>query len=405
MYGGLCMDVRVPVQSSSFDHSRNDTFDHDELITSLRKYISKNKVFPSFFEECQSGDHDDVLNILKDAINRFNPGSQIFTHPDCMRYLIYLIESKQVPFWHGMTVYAYLMAVHEFGIKNVTFDRLVSDDRKEISAFGKAYFEKFFIKSNIIFKINANEFYQFILSLPFIDQHVMTIKKVNNLTSQSKLFNILAVNIPFVVVNVGSKKSNMSLFSEEKIYCSISSVTVMNHLNSLMSDKPIKMMPIFGSVFSTLSFHQRSYHPVAVSSPDVKSNLANVHGKESGYFLTWLHDVGHIYWANMLTSQERDILFHRCIPELNSLKLKYKNDDVMLTTIDKLIYHLNDFDLTPIHFFDKGNRFQRYLLICLRSAHITHKTVTADLSVDMLITIVDDYAKARLSSDNSSPAV
>ena len=49
--------------------------------------------------------HAAALAALQTAIMDGDFEASIFEDANCMRYLLYLMESKKIPFWQGMTTY------------------------------------------------------------------------------------------------------------------------------------------------------------------------------------------------------------------------------------------------------------------------------------------------------------
>lgn len=93
------------------------------------------------------------------------------------------------------------------------------------------------------------------------------------------------------------------------------------------------------------------------------SNPKEANGVSFGPFLLWLHDIGHVFWASMLSPKERKMIYEYFIPAMKSILIMAdENHDVELAVkVNMIIEKVNDFDLTDIESFRNSDRFLLYL--------------------------------------------
>lgn len=349
---------RVAEQPLAFNR---DELSEDDLISGLRCYIRKNKLIPGFYEKVEqhTQQHQHNIEMLESAVNEADFNARIFDHPNCSKYLLYLVEHKQIAFWLGMSVYTYLMVLAQFTdrqlindneiklIRNVEIKSLV--DGKTLSSFGSQNLEKLakeFSKLNISFDImRATEC---ILSLQPFEQQMIVVE-IKQHYDDSYSYSVddfvestLAANIPF-------------LKSEQRHEFNIPSYGVINIILALLSENPMQMKPVFGRIGNHTRdmLHAKDQHPVALYSSDVKSNVKNVHGTIPGPIPVWLHDIGHIFGASLLTYRGREFIQDKLLPHLIKIKGKIiqrgnGGSDALLVSLNNLTFNLNDYNLTPI---------------------------------------------------------
>lgn len=140
----------------------------------------------------------------------------------------------------------------------------------------------------------------------------------------------------------------------------------------------MEILPRFGRVGldEVNKCHNAGLHISALYAPQVKFNFTSVHERPSGAVGAWLHDVGHTFWSNMLSSAERHVILQTYIPALEFLQTKtlktnnYKASAILSEAIEQAY----NFDLTEITTFSNQKvRLHKYLFKTFRQGHIYPK--------------------------------
>ncbi len=363
-------DLKV---SSPLIHNISSQRPFDELF----QFIKKNTVIPNFLSNLSS-DHPKAQTLLT-AIQSGDANAKIFQDPDCYLYLLYLMktEPEQDFFWQCITVYVYLMARMQFSepqamnqenektrfVPDATIDVMVrqnqfTNEGEKFIVFLQQQFK------DLNYSLDPSELKKFILTLPPVEQWLIKIPyvyswSVHNFQNNASLLEVVLANIPFCryVFDPNGK----GLFW-------LPSFSVINYLLQKISDKPIRMVPILGSInIGTLrKMHEQGKHPVALSALHVKSNVTNVHGRRCGFFHAILHDLFHTIGGSMLLPSEREMLFNCFIPTLESLfKIaEQHNDKELMDKIKKTIEKAVDFNLSNVSEFCGDDRL---ILYCSRA--------------------------------------
>jgi hypothetical protein len=336
------------------------------------QFIKKNTAIPNFIAKVA---HDDINQIqLQQAIINGNDTANIFMHPDCSLYLIYLLKNEKIPFWSGITTYVYLMSLMQFTplqpllyeheklkkIRGLSVEKLAINN--QITFVGQKYLTA--LITNLAkqqYHLDPHALEIFVKTLQGVEQWLVMIDLFSNtwFDDYKDLTSILISNTPFV--------ARLEHLGRE-VYC-VPSSTMINYILTKITDQPMQMMPIFGAINEdTLAeLHAQNFHPMAIYSPFVKSNIVSVHYRSCGPFTIWLHDLGHMYWANMLTRKEREVIVTRFIPEVktliaaaNLISSDFKNP--VIVSLNKVIQAAVDYDLTDIHgYIHSDNRLAEYL--------------------------------------------
>lgn len=347
-----------------------------ELISGLFEFIKLNAKIPNFFKMIDSSpnDHADKITSLKKAILLGDDKNNIFSDNHCSHYLLYLIHNNEIPFWQGVTVYTYLLALMEFTDRQ----SLKSEDNeaksiRAINVFsifinnvltseGKAYLKSITYNFNyeLNIDINYDSLVNFVSTLSLSEQWVLTIPILY--CGHEDILLPVSAGLPFC--NIEYKG-----YSSRSNFVYIPSSSILNYLLSKMSTTPVQMKPIFGVISqATLRrLHEQYQHPISLYSNLVKTNLSKPHGYRCGPLSSWLHDVGHSFWFGMLSLAEIDVLFNHVIPLVQTLHDQCFDDSVK-DKINHIIEQLNDFDLTPLdRYRDSNNRFINYVVSCFGS--------------------------------------
>lgn len=398
------MDVRQAVASSSsaavtsLDGTASKSQDGKGLVDSLMQFISKNKTFPALFDACDAGKYANQLKTIKFMIE--NPGvktpevTSFLTHEFRMEMIVYLMKKEQIDYWDGIAFYAYLMAIYEFGSDSVTLRQLV-DHNRQLTPFALTYLED--IKNHFEVEISQDidtvmaELTNYLIAASPINQCCINVNFSTESrwdSSKERFMNIIKINLPLMAYNASKYSNNIFYDPPRNYYINLG---MIRHVCSLMSDKPMRMLPVFGSVSKkTLAeLHRQHCHPAALSALWVKSNMENVHDFKTGFFLTFVHDILHVFMANLLSADERNSIF-KCIDDLNALKMKCGSDSIV-QAIETLVDELNDFDLSPIFTSAKMSfRLNKYLFDCLKRAKILHNDRASTITCARVLEIVSD---------------
>jgi hypothetical protein len=359
--------------SSDFPVIESQERDH---VADLFRHINKNKIIPDFFAT-MSADNEKVNKLLY-AISKGKPRAKIFQDENCYLYLLYAIKTKQIDFWEGMSVYGYLLGLTQFtsdkdfykpSIKNRAkrpFKVIKIIRRGNLTTEGHQYLHE--VWQRLIKYDNS-------VTLDNLIAHTLTLApaeqwalKISNMRIEGKkqyqwdlLAELLTRDIPFLSYHDNQGKREFLA----------PSMSLMNYFIRLLSpDNPVHMMPTFGilSDHTNLSYLKDNVHPVAIYAKAVKHNLLKAGGRYCGVFFVWLHDVGHTFWASLLTQRERHLVLHDYIALLSEIKRRAQqaNDESAVKRLDELVIKAADFELVPPESFYSADRrfdiFTSYLL-------------------------------------------
>ncbi len=388
------------------------------LIAGLRGFIKKNTAIPAFFARVKgdSSLHAPLLEQLITAIEQADISHDIFAHPDCMAYLLYIIEnmSERLPFWSAVTAYHYLVALAQFthkqdlkpqdmtevkhinnvkNIRNVNMVSVVDRDLNALNDVGIQYFQhvKFQFK-RLGIAVDEEDFKEYILALPPIEQCVL---RVTNYEANIKIYQVdefmwkVRENVPFF------RDLNKSIFN-------LPSASLINYFLSCLSPHPIRMRPVFGkiSLASLHDVHLQRQHPVTWYSTLVKDTLIDVHDYHCGPFVVLVHDVGHCFWGSWMSCEDRAIINHILIPKLQELKSLHQHF-AMTSALDVLCSSLTDYDLTPaMTYSNPATRFALYVGMCLKKAFNLSNAFQLDHEhMTSVIVLIRDLAVENIKHD------
>ncbi len=346
--------------------------------------------------------NDEKLSQLISAIANGNHKNAIFSDPNCEVYLAYLIEKKHITKNQGMTLHAYLAATAQFvnkaGLRSEDQDTFRDkpievvrlSENGELTDIGKRYMENIsdrFCKIN--YKIHLKKLREYIIKMPPSEQWLLKIPHKADYTQLSQLNDVdystcvLLWNMPFVMHAPLDRLTFVDYYAP-------SATLIEYFLECVAPGEHVTMDPIYGSVREETTwhaFHEKGAHPVALYSPNVKSNPKDADGYRCGPFLLWLHDIGHVYWGSLLSKEEREFIYREFMPALAELKQKALDDKdpEFAKFIQGAMDQGNSFDLTPeLYFKYKEERLFRYLLKALKHTDISIKPIEEiEISSDM----------------------
>ena len=388
----------------------------DQLIAGLRQFIPKNTKIPAFTAEIAANpaEHEEALSALQAAIAAGDFHAQVFEHEHCMRYLLYLIENKMVPFWQGMTAYTYVIALAQFttkqqlktsdqkfkSIRHVSVTPLVVNG--EIAKDVKTYLYYLIGALNKLqININIDELFDFILNLPPCEQQLVKIGYDSSAQDdpwgkgEDKMLAILVANIPYFQ-------------DEHSGICVIPSASIINYVHSKMSSTPLQGQPVLGRVKDEdfRDLHHKDQHPVAYYHLDEIFNLCEAHSLSCGPLPALLHDLTHIFLANLLSIEERNLLQNDLLTLLENVKAS-STTDVIQHMINAIVLNLNDYNLTNTNFYlQQESRFQKHVKNVLDETMtniVTRLKHVLDLDFTVALANMKKLAEEQLEKNKEHP--
>lgn len=347
------------------------------IHNNLLELIQKNKTIPAFLNNLTA--NDPRLCCLKKAIRRGNFRAKIWNNRDCNLYLIYLIQKQMIPFWQGITAYVYLIAKMQYTQKqdlrpedqDVKFNYQVKIillvKAGKITELGYQYLlGMFHAMQNLSANLNFEQLVDYVVKLPRIEQWLIKTEFDHHLTQReskhdaNRLMWVLINNLPLI------QKISTGNFEDPTTYYLIPSSLLINYVLQTLNQQPLRMRPVFGNpgLKTLYQWHSQNFHPVALYAPQILSNPKDADGYRCGPFPMWLHDIGHIFWGNMLSETQRDYIFTTYIPALRSLKniAEKFGDESSIEYLQEAEIKAYDFDLTAImDYADIKTRFTTYL--------------------------------------------
>jgi hypothetical protein len=345
------------------------------LRNDILELVKKNKTIPNFLNSLMP--EDPRLLCLKKAIRNGNFRARIWNNPHCNLYLIYLIQENRIPFWQGITAYVYLIAKMQY----TETQELRQEDhdvkfnyRVNIVSLVKAGkitvrgYEYLFGVMHALEKLNVHlnfsELVDYVLELPRIEQWLIETEFdhhwMERRVKHDRLIYVLISNLPLL------QQAFIGRYEDPSTHYFVPSSSLIHYFLKIMNEQPMRMRPVLGSPgFETLyQWHERDFHPVSLYATQIISNPKEADGYRCGPFALWLHDIGHTFWASMLSKEQREYIFTMYIPALRCLKdmAKACRDNSSLAVLEKIEIEAYDFDLTAIvYYLNQKTRFDTYL--------------------------------------------
>lgn len=345
---------------------------HNDLL----ELVQENKQIPSFLNKLTL--RDPKLQRLKKAIHKGNFRATIWNHSNCNLYLIYLIQEKMIPFWQGITAYVYLIAKMQYTKtqklrredQDVKFNYRVNIvslvKAGKITELGYQYLlglTQGLESLNV--HLNIDQLTRYVLKLPRIEQWLIKTEFNHHMAPRggydaNRLVCILMNNVLFM------QKISAGSYEERTTQYLVPSSSVINYCLQALNERPMRMRPILGNpgLGTLYHWHEQDFHPVSLYAKQILSNPKNADGYRCGPFVMWLHDIGHTFWASMLSKSQRDYIFTTYIPALRCLKdmAEAYSDDTSMEFLKETEKKAYDFDLTAVvSYLDENSRFKTYL--------------------------------------------
>jgi hypothetical protein len=339
-------------------------FTDDELIAKLRVCILKNTAIDAFYQSFDVAPerHQPKLDALMHAVSEGNPDADIFSDPDCSSYLLYLIENKKIPFWSGMTVYVYCIALMQFTKKQSLrpeHERYqLSDHGVKVTKFmlnqtltqeGREYLSAVKIKYAAFpwLAFDEEKILQAAGDGAAVDAWLIHINAGLN-RALAGVYNLMRALVKDVAYLVGYDTNFI-----------MPPFVLMNAFHALQCDEPMQFQPGFGisSKERLTGLHEENAHSLALYSPLVANNLLAVHEFDCGPLMALVHDIAHCFWANLLTKAQRDLILKDLVQVLLQADkiLSMDMDARLKTAINKIVFEWRDFNFSPLSDFPKEN--------------------------------------------------
>jgi hypothetical protein len=362
-----------------FSHQQISTFlarqanSQQTLYQNLFEFIKKNTIIPEYIDAIKST--DPKLQQLRLAIDNANYDAEIFSDADCYFYLLYLIKKEKIPFYQGMTVYAFLMALMQFTnrqplrekdhdvkfIRPMSIEKIAIDDK--LTEKGEVYLKAVCANlKKMEYEIDYKKLQEFVIELAPTEQWLIKITTpreydYKNPNHCDRMAYIFAQTNAFIE----------SVDKNDIHTCWIPSTTLMTYFLLQISPNYMRMHFCFGSTNEETmhSIHLRNKHPIPLYAPAVKTNFQHADNWRCGPFVIWMHDMAHLYWTNLFSDKQRQTILEEYIPELrklHALALKFKDVEAA-DKISKFIIKAGSFDLSGVGFWDSSDiRFTQYIL-------------------------------------------
>jgi len=362
--------------------------------SSLFQYVSRNKTLVDYFERINTdpGMHSKSLLTITQVVNGNNLSEDVFneltldkkTAETTLSHILYLIRNNTIAFNHGMTLYQFVTAATDKFFPDSAYRhpadaslpcevKLISMvENNQLTEAGQQYLHN--LKAQMFqitsFNLDMDKLTKAVINLPAIEQKFI---KMPILLQRSRLddkFYALAFDI----------LSSTPLFGDySKDYFIYPSVSFMNLISSIMTDRPVTAKPMLGSVKreTVMELHRNGQHPVTIQNEHIKSNPEYVHEVFTGRVLGGIHDWAHLFLMNMMALVERQFLFHKLIPFLQTLDTSADPDyanGVKYNPLKAFTWTLSDIALIfDGRYVSPAYRFSTYVICTITSIFLNER--------------------------------
>lgn len=328
----------------------DNPFEYHSDYASVMQFISKNKTIPHELERVHREEQDNVTQLL-DAMGKGDLNHEIFSHPDCQLYSLYILKNHadKISLTDFLTIQIYLSILMQFTSKQSL--KIADADSK------RDYEVKLFELSEVqdsLFRGLRRKHFQRHQYIAFDEKEFAA--KADQLSPLHR--SVIGFKRPDKSADTIAElihefeKYSPLLFGYYDWVCMPSAGIIELILSTFNPDQPIKSAPLFGRVglHTLYEMHQRGYHPVNLYSNLVISNPKFVHGVETGPFLSLAHDlVAHVYWGNLLTQKQHDFLHEYLLPATaKRLNITIREIEAQARNsigLDKNLFTLVDLDI------------------------------------------------------------
>lgn len=335
---------------------------------SLFQFVRKNTALPDKINavSCQQNE----LFALLTAIQHGDHEAKIFKHPDCIYFILNLMKTDQISYTQGINTYQYLIALSEFSQyqpllndkgmiksdRHLKKENLFNDDGS-ITSVGECYVSHIIQSLSYLYPIYIN--HKMVISalkkLPKTEQHLLAIE-YSYIDDENINYNELSIRFNY---NTGLD-TLLSAFKDGNVYSLnitipdsqgrilyvLPTFGLFQITQQLIHSDAMQLLPVFGKISeqTLLELHRKGLHPFPLYNPLIRSNYEEVHDSITSPTAMMVHDMFHAASANLFTPAHRHLILYEIISDLLILKDLVKLDDDY-ETLDKMIHHLNDFEL------------------------------------------------------------
>lgn len=370
--------------------------DAEQRIDALFEYIQKNRALNNLFADIPNrADLQEKVHLLKTAIENGKMKATIFDDPLATDLLLYMIKTKHIRFETGISVYLYLLVQGQFNGKAhvnqeksfcrtrpfsthfLVRNRQLTPYAIEYLAMVKSRLSDFQLEFDITkaeaFLLNSSPgFDQCMIALPkyYMFPNGVFLDRIDSNSAYSFDIDYL-LNVAIDATPIFSSPDRRRL--------NIPPYGLIMHIFQQMQVEPIGMKVILGRIGEkTLSdLHALDQHPISLYSHNVRDNIDYVHSTQCGPLPAFIHDIGHCFWANLLSLEERMFLQQVILPVLRRAAQHIRvemNKDILdqknraMVTLFNLQSNLNDYNLSDISAFqEKEIRLYSYIVNTMRT--------------------------------------
>lgn len=358
------------------------------LIAGLREYIRNNKAIDATYQRISgSMEHIIRLESLKLAFHTGDANSAVFRHPTCSLLVLALIEDGTFPFWEGITLYFYCMALMQY-----TEDQPLREEDEEayqldrgrpqvgflvqngkVTDEGLRYLESIEAKCRNIpgYRFNRDELIAHMSTQLPVANWLIQLPRDSAVPVSYSFDNLMSVLVKDVGY-FGESSQGTDSFT-------VPSLVLMNFMHAAQDKNPLQFKPAFGSISKAtlVKCHAADVHPLALYSPWVKSNPVEVHSFEGGPVGSFIHDVAHVFWANLLSYEERKLIITDVIPAITAWTAHPDHDPdkiKMEAIIKRIAFRTQDYNFSLLSDFlhpshERDEQLATYLMTCMTGIH------------------------------------
>lgn len=377
----------------------NNLFLYNHLFTFVKRHTYIHEFVESIDEDQDK--KRKALELLT-AINIGNSEALVFRDSECYLFLLYLIKTNQIDFWHGMTVYFYLMALMQIDA--------IQPDSVKVQEIDKPFLE-ILCEGMPGGKNVLDELIKFVEELPAIERWVIKIPY------DPRIFNVdnPKENAFDKLIDQIARSDSISFLRSDRTQTpytlQLPSFSIIRFCLQKLSSHPIEPFVAFGKISQqTLNnLHKKHQHPVSIYAPSIKSNLLKVHNFDCGPFGVAIHDLGHVAWGSALPYYFREKIYDIYIPQYEKLRefAQQFADEEINKLIEDIIVQIGDFDLLSNTHHSETTRCLRYLTTSLepfgyKTIKQTSGTFGVDDRYDRLYYLVEYM---RLTETDANPDI
>lgn len=341
----------------------------DLALKYLLKYINKNTVIPQKLNQYKNSE---AVTILRSALIQGKFKHPIFSDPNCHIYLILLLQERKISLNRFITGFMYVMAMKDASkdenarlksIKLITKDEKVYDEYinllinqlKKQEFFSKDIDSKDFMRKLIDYSQSLNGSESLLMAIPIriksADQKFISRIQASPIVVSSGI--VLAYEIDKHTNDTG--KRIVPDDDDTMDYVLVPSASFTNYLFTLANPgRQMLVLPIFGEISTQAlyqDFHVYGYHPLALYSTDVKTNIKEVDDWKVSSIPVALHDqLFHAFYGTCFNSNQYNFIFKFLLPTLAVMQEESKHDATKSAVLERMFTQFNDIEVGNCNF-------------------------------------------------------